>query len=353
MPVSARTLIQSLYEEDKFTPMRISSVEEIAPIPGGGYRQPDAWVTLSWGEQDFPFFLKVKQNSTSSTIQGAIEQLKALAEVFRPANPRAMPLLMIPFISKPAMEMLEGTDVSVIDASGNFFLQTPDLLAIRLDQPKRFRDDRGIKNPYKGETSIVARVLLRRPEPSFASNSELLRVIQMRGGELAPSTVSKALVTMEQDLLIDRSKMITLLQPALLLDKLAENYERPDAAEEYKLRIPGGRAEIESLLNSTCGRQDWMWSGESSTEKYAPTTPPTRFRVYAKSIKTDRDSITQFVDKRFFNCELIVPSKNYVFFDKKGNWASEMETYLDLNLMDKRERELAEPIRENILKGLQ
>lgn len=363
MAVSESALKRSLYDENRYSPLTISSITETANISDRQYPQPDLWLRIGWQGHEFPFFVEIQQSSSPKTIHDAVSRLADMAAVFRPANPDANPLLMIPYVSEPVLDILGGTGVSVIDGSGNYFLQSPNLLAVRLDQPKRFRDDRGIKNPYKGDSSIVARVLLLDPS-GFESNSALLQRISEtfpNGLEdlsaVAPSTVSKALSTLEEDLLVDRSAgSIKVLQPGLLLDRLAKNYQPPDALEEYEVRIEGEREQIARFLDSVCGRLRWMWSGESSAERYTPTTPPQRFTVYTKSI-TDYEQLVESEAPRFANCCLIVPAKKYVFAGKdmnndvpRQNWASRLETYLDLSRLDKRERELAEPIRRSILK---
>lgn len=363
MSVSEIELKRSFYDENRYYPLSISSIRETTDLSDRQYRQPDLWITVEWQDQAFSFFVEIERSSSAATIRDAIAQLRDMSQVFGPANPDARPLLMIPYISEPVLDVLRGTGVSVIDASGNYFLQSSNLLAVRLDQPKRFRDNRGIKNPYKGDSSIVARVLLLEPD-GFASNSSLLNRVTETFPEgfedlatIAPSTVSKALSTLEEDLIVDSSTgLIKLLQPALLLDKLSENYEPPDTMEEYRLRISGEREEVAQVVDSVCGRLKWMWSGESSAEKYTPTTPPQGFRVYAKEIR-DRQAVIEREDRRFANCHIVRPSKKYIFAGKRvseeiprWNWASQLETYLDLSRLDKRERELAEPIRRNILR---
>ena len=84
----------------------------------------------------------------------------------------------------------------------------------------------------------MGRLLLAR-RVRYGSVNEIARAIQMLGGGLSLSAVSKVLKGLEEELIIEKSCAgIALLQPEKLLQKLGENYRPPKIFETLKLKIP-------------------------------------------------------------------------------------------------------------------
>jgi hypothetical protein len=96
---------------------------------------------------------------------------------------------------------------------------------------------------------------------------------------------------------------------------------------------------------------NWIWSGESSAEFYATTTPANQFTIYCRNIEIPQDFIVKYVDVRFYNYTfcMVPASEEYLLFDAKGNTASIIQTYLELSQLDKREKEIAKDIEKDIL----
>jgi hypothetical protein len=96
-----------------------------------------------------------------------------------------------------------------------------------------------------------------------------------------------------------------------------------------------------------------MLSGETSAGEYTMTTAPAVLRAYATQ---SAGSLAKFEDSRFPNVILTDITEPSIYFGRKLSTkskvcsASRLQTYLELSHMDKRERELAQSIRDEILK---
>lgn len=88
--------------------------------------------------------------------------------------------------------MLREGRLSALDLSGNYMIQTPDLVAVRLDQPNAYPSSRDIQQVFANDTSEVARLLLLAPTRTFHSVTEVYEVCRQRGGTISLPTVSRA-----------------------------------------------------------------------------------------------------------------------------------------------------------------
>jgi hypothetical protein len=64
-----------------------------------------------------------------------------------------------------------------------------------------------------------------------------------------------------------------------------------------------------------------------------------------------KDLVEDYSDSKFYNSTLVIYSndQNFIFFDSKDNYASALQSYLELMQLDKREKEIAEDIKRRIL----
>jgi hypothetical protein len=204
---------------------------------------------------------------------------------------------------------------------------------------------------------MVPRVFLLRPV--FASPSEVLEMIRQRGGDIALSTVSKALKRMEEDLIVKREgREVSLLQPDTLLDKLREAYVPPQV-DDIGAKLKGPWKEFVRRQSA-----DATWplrmalSGASSADRWAVMGRADVPVLYC-------DSLPRFVaawmsegeeDSRFPDVNVRETVDPVAFFDVRREeglpYASPVQTYLELAAGDKRDRETADEIRAKILAPL-
>lgn len=307
-----------------------------------------AQLTLSYDGRLYPFALEIAHRSAPSV---ALPKIARLVEV----SAEALPLLLVPFLTDDLVKMLKEAGISGADLAGNYVFSTDSLVAIRRDRRNEFPEDTGIRNIYRGTSSIVCRFLLSRPEV-FESVNSIHTGIRQCGGEVSLSTVSKVLSALADDLLIEKSRnRIRIVQAARMLDKLTENYSSPaqDGPPEL-LRIQGDGAEREKTIEDILGTDAWIWDGSTSATQHLGLPMPRLPVVLVRA----RDLMSLVVipdvvarDSRFPNVAIRYTNDREPFFrcDPNGHRASVLEAYLSWSRLDKRERELAGELRNRIL----
>ena len=172
--------------------------------------------------------MECKAVSTPKEIAAAAETAKRSS---RP--PRSFPMVVVPYLPEPQLRLLQERQVSGIDLSGNALITVPgEILVSRTGAPNNFRRAGVIKNVYRKNSSIVPRVFLLKPQ--YDSITAVMDEIKCRGGSITQATVSKVCNSLDQDLVIERTKgqlprtrSLRLIQPDKLLELLAENYAPP------------------------------------------------------------------------------------------------------------------------------
>jgi len=262
-------------------------------------------------------------------------------------------LLVVPYLSPDIVELLNREKVSGIDLNGNYLIQVTGIAAMCLDRKNNFVESQSIKNVYAGNSSLVGRLLLTRGQ-GFRSANEILSSIKQRGGALTQSTVSKVLKGLEEDLIIEkRSREIFLLQPKKLLKKLLENYRSPVITEKLKLKLPNmenlnGLRIVDDFKNSL-SEVKWVISGDSSARRYSVMADDSLLRIYM----TDYSSLIAYEDDRFYNVVAQKTASSFLYFDTREenglNWASPIQSWIELNRLGKREREIADGVFKSII----
>ena len=323
-------------QKNLYAPLKI----EVVKKPSKRTRGFDTKVTVVWNNRKADFLAEVKAR-TSPKLVG--ESLRRLQNTLVKGKPNF--LLIIPFLSKTIVEMLEREGLSGIDLNGNYLIQSPEIMAIRLDQENRFKESQSIKKIFSGNSSLVGRLFLSSKR-RFVSVNEVCSAIQVLGSSLSLSAVSKVLKGLEEELIIEKGKDgILLLQPDKLLQRLEEDYRPPKVVSVTKLKIPSSPRDLGKLFSPST---QWTLSGQSSAERYAVTTPSDIVSIYT----TDFDSLEKYEDERFYNIILKKTADSFPFFDTRIGWSSPVQCYLELSKLDKRERELASSIRQSILEKL-
>lgn len=329
-------------ERDLFDPLQVLRFD-VEPRRADSDYVPDATLELGWKGRVARFQVEIKSRTAPSLIQAAISKLERYDQTGQNL------MLLVPYLSKTITEMVTPTEFSCVDLNGNYLIQTNDLLAIRLDKKNQFTESSYIKKIFEGNSSLVCRLLLRENRV-FSRVSEIYDGIRALRGNLSLSAVSKVLAALDEQLLIDRSKTsIRLLQPRRLLEELRTNYKAPKMRASLKLKLPEGR-NSQQILNEALGNGNWIWTGESSAERYTTTTPSTTLSVYTKYSGKLENVLGEYETPRFYNCTVRQTEDPRVYFDCQDNWSSKLQCYLELSNLDKREREIAIDIEGDILR---
>lgn len=326
---------------------------------GSGRAVADYFVSVIWGAERYEFAAEAKWRSTPLAIEEAIRQARRCAE-----QAGRMPMVIVPFLGEKRIERLEEEGVSGLDLCGNGLIVVKDrLLLRRTGQPNRYPESGPARFAYRGATSLVPRVFLRRAE--YPSVGQVQDEIVAAGGAVALSTVSKALARMADDLIVDRSEgRIVLMQPDKLLDTLVENFAAPVPERTAQLKTPMPLEQFFRLAQSRVGGSTttlrMVLSGASSQERYAAGLRADIPVVYVNDV----DELKRRVGEawkpadRFADLKVVQTSDPTPFFDARPDgggttFASPVQTYLELAAAgDKRDAGMAGEVRARILRDL-
>ncbi len=284
--------------------------------------------------------------------------LEAAAQATRLARPsESYPLVVVPYLPDEQLRELQSEGVSGIDLCGNGVVVVPgELLVYRTGQPNRFRSESAIKNVFRGESSLIARVFLACPQ--FDSVQQVLSEIARRDGKVALSTVSKACKALEAMLVIGRRKRegaarpMGLLQADKLLDSLAANAARPVVRQAIRGKARLGQEVLRERLIRAGGV---IQSGMSSVGNYAVMAKEAIREYYCTDLDATLLAIGDAFEQteRFADTVLLETQESTAYFDRRADLvASPIQVYLELMLGDKRSRETAEQVRKYILASL-
>ncbi len=324
---------------------------------GGGDRRFDAIVEASWQRKTARFAVECKALSTPKAFQGGLNMLKT-----SPLPKGTFPMLFVPFLSQQQLQELEREEISGIDLCGNGVVFVPGKFAVsRSGGKNRFPSSALIKNIYRKNSSMVGRAFLVRAgyetvqEILTEVNQSNLLVNRWDKKPMSLSTVSKALKTLEEDLVVTREPTIRLLQPDKLLEKLNENYETPKVRQRVCLKLPEESGNVLELLSrqSQVLEVPLVASGTSSVTRYAVMQRGDLLSVYCPRTDLLLEGLPESKSARFPNLEIVETEDETVYFDSRQEggfwWASPVQVYLELMTGDKRDQETAEQMRSLIL----
>ena len=317
----------------------------------------DAVVEATWSGVCQKFAVETKALSTPKAFQDVVNRVKSSV-----LSAGCRPMIIVPYLREEQLRELEREQISGIDLCGNGLVLVAGKLAVyRTGAPNRFPMSGAIKNIYQRNSSMVGRVFLARRR--FGSVQKIRDEINRRNslverGEATPmslATVSKALKTLEQDLIVTRTDGIRLLQADTLLAKLVESYAAPKVRERVRLKMPvTGAALVEWLERESAG---WglavVASGLSSVSQYAVMQRGEMLTVYCAQAAKLLTKLPGSATDRFPNLEIIETEDELAYFDARGGggfrWASPVQVYLELMAGDKRDQETAAQVREVLL----
>lgn len=364
--ISEVEMRQRLAQGFKFPPLEVRLSDKDAPQANDD--GIDAILEVTSPEQRLEFAAEFRSRNSPRIFEEALSRLK------RPAQRRDMlPMLVMPYLRESQLDELQRQHLSGIDLSGNGVVTIPGkLLVYRTGAKNQFPDSSPTKYAYRGVTSLVARAFLCRE--SFRSLADIEGEIHNRGGNVAMSTISKALKRMTDDVIIDRGHDgFRLRQPEKLLQKLSESFSPPKVTRSVTLRvkqIPSAREGKQTVARGltllTTLSPDRLipekhlvvLSGTSSIESYAVMGRQDWPIVYTSNtyelLSIWGDNVEQ--TSRFVDLELRQTEDPTVYFDirTKQNLphASPTQVFLECSAGDKREREAAMQVKELILREI-
>jgi len=313
----------------------------------------DFGVEVRWAGQSFEFAAEMVSSNAPRMIENTIRRTMQRASRYG-----GLPMIIAPYLSERNIALLEQYAVSGLDLSGNGLVIVPGrMLLKRTGQRNVYPQSQPAKFIYRGATSQVPRVFLRRAE--YPSVGEIRVEIGAAGGRVAPSTVSKALARMTDDLVVERDKrFVRLLQPDKLLDLLAKNFTPPKPTRVIQAKLNGPLLEVFLRANRGARKPRVMLSGESSQSRYSAgmrADNPVLYCADLYELSERLDDACQFTD-RFADITFVETRDATPWLDARTDesgivYASPVQTYLELSASgDKRDREIAEQVRDLIMR---
>jgi hypothetical protein len=356
IPTEKEMLDQLREDKIQLPPLAFRYLEHRREV--GANRRYDAFIEAIWQQNVARFAVECKALSTPKAFQNSVNFLKS----FSLPNDY-LPMLFMPFLSEWQLQELEREGLSGIDLCGNGVVVVPGTLAVfRSGGKNRFPSSALIKNIYRKNSSMVGRTFLlcagyqTVQEIREKINQRNLLVTRWDKKPMSLSTVSKALKSLQEDLIVTREETIRLLQPDKLLEKLRENYDPPAIKERVRLKISEENGKmVRELLSKQSQTLDLplVASGTSSVARYAVMQRGDLLSVYCPKVQMLLERLPGSQSDRFPNLELLVTEDERIYFDarQEGNfwWASPVQVYLELMAGDKRDQETAEQLKALIL----
>lgn len=325
--------------------------------PSSGSKSADWELELTWHSQTVRFEVEYIRVASPKNLMTALNQIDR--DATRPDRPPPedgsgpRPMVMAPYFDEDDLSTLIQQGVSGIDFCGNGVVTIPGKWFVyRTGAPNRYPASAPIKRIYEGKSSLVGRVLLARRE--FSQVTQVKEEIEAREGTISLGTVSKVLKSLEDELIVSRDEGVRLVQPGLLLDKLAENYDRPSDLQLVRGRLPDEAEILERLFLEA--RELGLRMAVSGAQRYAQLpmsdiVPP----VYVESLADLAPRIGFDETSRFSNIEFRETRDLLPYFDRRDEegryWTSPVETYLDMSTGSEREQEVAGDLRRRIIEG--
>ena len=317
----------------------------------------DFLIQASWRGEQVWFAAEWKAQSTPKAFDEALRRIQSAT-----LPPDCLPLLVLPYLRESQLTVLEQSGISGIDLCGNgVVIALGRFFVFRTGAKNQFPTYSPIKNVYRKNTSMVARLLLGTP--NFKGVSDLCTALNYRNLLVSKwgrtpmhlGTVSKALKALSEDLIVDRTQGVQLLQAGKLLDKLQENYKPTDSGNRVSLQVDSGQTSLTELLrkNADLVGLPIVATGLSSVSRYATMQRGYVLSVYCPRIGPLLERLPGTQNSFFPNVELVETEEEPLYFcaqvEDNFLWASPVQTYLELMNGDKRDRETAGQVRSLLL----
>lgn len=242
--------------------------------------RPDVVLKIDFGGALFTVYGEVKTQMTPRIL----EQVGTwLARLKHPSSVGSYALIC-PYLSPRSQKYCQENEIDFIDLCGNILLRIPGKLLIeRLNRPNIFREKQLLRDPFRGASSRVVRVLLQYSNRKWTVteiDDELKRESERQkrreAFRLSIATISKTVRSLEEELLVRREKRAIIVpEPRQLLFRWAEKYSQGFKQMRRGMRTtknPFG-FDVRSSVNglrSRLDKLDFVMTGTSAAGLVAP-----------------------------------------------------------------------------------
>lgn len=346
----------------EYAPLELTRVMQQVPLTPG--LRADAIIELAIPRG--PSFKAVVEIMPSATPKKTREKCGALSDALNKTNDKTLvPLVIAPYIGKRQAEILAEEGISWIDLSGNMTVRISNQIYIeRTGKPNKFPDTAPIRKIFQGTSSLVSRALLLNL-PGFSSQYELVDFINRRNANITTGTVSKVLKSLEEELLIEKTRTrISVSNAEKLLERFAKDYTSYTRLKDRKsyrfspIALKGGsvRLNVDQSNYLACGFYAAQIKGLATTDEIT---------IFVKDVEqaSKRFDCYLMPDAEFGNLKFIETKDSAVWFNStqvelilsSGLQVSmpvidDIELYLEMMGAIPRGPEIAQQLKPRILK---
>jgi len=349
----------------RYNPLRFSELKEgVVTIKGF---QPDAITAISL--EDGPSYAALIEFVPVANPKSIRLKCRMLVDYICELGQEKVGLSIViaPFIGETQAEILKEQGVSWLDLSGNMMINVPGRIYIeRTGNKNKFPDSAPIKKIFQGTSSLVIRALLLKTE-GFSSQYEIVDFINSRNASITTATVSRVLKSLEEELLINKTKSsISVINREKLLDKLTDGYtnsSKRKGVKKYKLSAKDVKKVFCALFErgvdyAACGFYAAQIKGLAVT-----TQATILIKNYEEAKKAfNLSNVKVEPDSEFGNLTLVETKDNCVWFNIKKVaplivaplitvTVDDIELYLEMLVDTPRGPRIAELLRKRILGG--
>jgi hypothetical protein len=296
------------------------------------------------------FVVEVLGAASPGALAAHASQLTAAA---RRQGRKAVPLLVMPFMSDAGRRVCEGKSIPWFDLSGNAHIVAPGIRIIIDGRPNRFRGPGRPASIFAPKSARVVRWLLEN-EGRALTQREIARATDMTDG-----FVSRIVSRLEHEsyVLREPSGALRVKDPALLLDAWREEYR----FDKHLLLQGHVAARSGDALARFVGDTFAEGSVEHAATGLAAAWQMTRFVAFRIATfflaespsKEVREKLGFREDARGANLWLVLPNDAGVFHGAETRdglrCVHPVQAYVDLKTHPERAKEAAERLRSELL----
>ena len=337
-------------------------IEHLSQLPGIEILEVASEQPSSTGAIDQVIALRCKGEPVQLLVEFKVGKLhpKNALRAIEKLRGQGLPMLVASSLSEASRSLLRDNNVAYWDLSGSLYLDLPmALYMIDKPAPATPRENRELKNPYRGSSAQVLHALLLKPEKSWKV-TELAEAAMV-----SPYTSHQVLDYLEKQLWCIKEGrgpqgVRRLSQPGKLLDSWAEHHSwedyQPLRLHRFSKTQQTQREQLSEFLNSQ--RLPWVLTLEHGAQALTPfvTKLPATVTVIAPASNPWLIAAKEFGYREVHNGEnlLLWLVKDQVPFigrrQLEGSMvASSIQLYLDLFKWPRRGREQAQHLRERAI----
>lgn len=318
----------------------------------------DAVVEANIGGQPYRLLVECKSQIFPGDIRELTWKLRRLGRLSSSDGTPEFPLLIAETISPGAKDILRREQVGYSDSGGSLFLPAPGAFLF-IDKPMRKSVEKKLGSIFRGRRAQVLHAVWEKRDEWFGVH----QLASLING--APATVSETLTMAERHNWLEvrgsgPAKERRLADRQGLLDAWSEHQRQAPKPKLKRFYVPNGAAlELAWKLDAAFGERDALYeiTGEAAAQQYSPylsSVSQVRCRFLDNTAsRAALDAIDARPVQEGWNLGVLEADSegDLAFRRHQSVWlASPLKVYLDLLQGSGRSPEMAQHLREAMLK---